>query len=236
MSKGLFVTGTGTDVGKTFVTALIIKKLRQAGINAGYYKAALSGAYERNGELVPGDAEYVCKTADIEKNPRECVSYIYKNAYSPHLAAILEGNHLETDVIINDFNKSINEYEYLTVEGCGGIICPIRYDKNFMLEDIIKLFSLSTIIIADAGLGTINSVVLTVEYMKSHNIKINGIIFNNYHYGSILEENNIKMVEEMTGIKVIAKVNCDADDIDIDIDLLKSLYEDVKEVSDDTAI
>lgn len=55
MAKGLFVTGTGTDVGKTYVTALIVKKLREAGLNAGYYKAALSGAERVDGHLVPGD-------------------------------------------------------------------------------------------------------------------------------------------------------------------------------------
>lgn len=236
MSKGLFITGTGTDVGKTFVTALIIKKLREFGINAGYYKAALSGAEEINGKLIPGDAEYVCKTAKIDKDPSECVSYIYKNPYSPHLAAILEGNHLEKDVIINDFNRSLREFDYLTVEGSGGIVCPIQYDKHIMLEDIIKLFDLPTLIVADAGLGTINSVVLTVEYMRARNIKINGIIFNNYHYGSILEENNIKMVEEITGIKVLAKVDHDSNDIDIDIDILKSLYDEKEEIPDDASI
>ena len=57
MSRALFITATGTDVGKTYVTALIVKLLRDAGIDAGYYKAALSGAEERCGKLVPGDAD-----------------------------------------------------------------------------------------------------------------------------------------------------------------------------------
>ena len=59
MSKGLFITATGTDVGKTYATALLVKKLVQAGLKAGYYKAALSGAEYRDGVLVPGDADYV---------------------------------------------------------------------------------------------------------------------------------------------------------------------------------
>lgn len=70
MSKGIFITATGTDIGKTFVTALIIKKLRQNGINA-------------------GDSEYVCKVSSMENDPKSLVSYIYETQVSPHLAAQL---------------------------------------------------------------------------------------------------------------------------------------------------
>ena len=63
MSKGYFVTATGTDVGKTFVTALLVKKWRDSGIDAGYYKAALSGAELRDGKWVAGDADYVKRIA-----------------------------------------------------------------------------------------------------------------------------------------------------------------------------
>ena len=65
MSKGLFVSATGTDVGKTYVTALLVKKLVQSGLAAGYYKAALSGAECQNGQLVPGDADYVRRVAGL---------------------------------------------------------------------------------------------------------------------------------------------------------------------------
>lgn len=228
MTKGIFITGTGTDIGKTYATALIIKKLREAGYNTGYYKAALSGAEEKDGKLIPGDAEYVCKTAGIDKDPAECVSYIYKNAYSPHLAALLEGNPVEMDVVIDDFKKAAMEYSYLTVEGSGGIVCPIRYDKKIMLEDIVKTLGLPSIIIADAGLGTLNSIVLTVEYMRARGLKVNGIILNNCHTGSLLEENNAKMAEELTGVKILAKIEHGANDIDTDASVLAEAYEDVE--------
>lgn len=227
MTKGVFITGTGTDIGKTYATALIIKKLRESGFNTGYYKAALSGAEERDGRLIPGDAEYVCKTAGIDKDPSECVSYIYKNAYSPHLAALIEGNPVEMDVITEDFKKAASEYDYITVEGSGGIVCPIRYDKKIMLEDIVRTLELPSIIIADAGLGTINSIVLTVEYMRRRSLRVNGIVFNNCHTGSLLEENNAKMVEELTGIKILAKIEHGANDIDADAAALAAAYEEV---------
>ncbi|MGM9936000.1 MAG: dethiobiotin synthase [Candidatus Ornithomonoglobus sp.] len=228
MAKGIFVTGTGTDIGKTYVTALVVKKLRDCGIDAGYYKAALSGAEEENGVLIPGDAKHVCDVAGIDVNPSDCVSYIYKNAYSPHLAALIEGNPVEMEVVKRDFAKAAENYEYITVEGSGGIICPIRYDKKIMLEDIIKELKLPTLLIADAGLGTINSVVLTVFYMRERGMKVNGIIFNSFVDGDTIMEDNVKMVEEMTGIKVIAKVHRNDTELDIDGNILKSMYEEVQ--------
>ena len=165
MSKKIFITATGTDIGKTFITALIVKKLRDAGYNAGYYKAALSGAEITENGLIPGDAYYVNKVANINETMNNLVSYVYKEAVSPHLASKIEGNPVEMNKVVEAFNNALSKYDYLTMEGSGGIVCPIRYDnKKIMLEDIIKELGLSTIIIADAGLGTINYVVLTIEY------------------------------------------------------------------------
>ena len=84
--KGIFITATGTDVGKT----LILKKLREASVNAGYYKAALSGAYRNASKLIPGDAAYVASISGLPVPPEQLVSYIYEPAVSPHLAAELE--------------------------------------------------------------------------------------------------------------------------------------------------
>lgn len=222
MSKGLFISATGTDVGKTYVTALIVKKLRRAGFNAGYYKAALSGA----DCIEDSDAGFVNKTAQIGQEEKSLLSYLYKNAVSPHLAAKLEGNPVEKNVVINDYKAVQEKYDYVTVEGSGGIVCPIRYDDKarYFLEDIIKWLKLPVLLVADAGIGTINSVVLTHEYMQNHGLKLQGIILNNYT-GSIMQNDNIKMIEDMTGQKVLAKIAPNDTDIDIDIEILRSLYE-----------
>ena len=112
MSKGIFITATGTDIGKTFVTALIVKKLRDAGLNAGYYKAALSGAEEQpDGSWLPGDAAYVAKVSGMQEKGEELVSYIYKTAVSPHLAAMREGNPVELDKVKADFAKAQAKYD-----------------------------------------------------------------------------------------------------------------------------
>lgn len=149
MSKGIFVTATGTDVGKTYVTALIVKKLRESGLNAGYYKAALSGA----DCIAESDAGYVNKTADINQEENTLISYLYKNAVSPHLAAEIEGNPVDLEKVKADYEKVCRTYDYVTAEGSGGIICPIRWDdRHILLEDIIRLLGVPAVVIAESGL------------------------------------------------------------------------------------
>lgn len=227
MSKALFITGTGTDIGKTYVAGLIVKKLTDAGKNAAYYKAAMSGNDRReDGTLIPGDALFVQQTAQISQQLEEMCPYIYENAYSPHLASRIEGNPVQMDVVKAGYKNVCDKYDYVTMEGSGGILCPICFDEaKIQLEDVIKELGLSSIIIADAGLGTINSVVLTVEYMKSHELPLKGIIFNNYHPGNVMEDDNIFMCEYMTGLPTLAKVKKGDTELDIDVDVLAGLYE-----------
>ena len=204
MSRGLFVTGTGTDVGKTFVTALLLKKLRES-IDAVYYKAALSGAEMIGGRLTAGDAYHVCRTAGITGEPNDNVSYIYEHPLSPHLAARLEGRPVEAERIRADFDALCAAHEFVVAEGSGGIVCPIRFDeKRIMLTDIIKMLGLDIVIVSTAALGSINSAVLTCEYARSLGIGVRGFILNRYDGSDIMQSDNLRMIEALTGAPVIA--------------------------------
>ena len=227
MSKNIFITGTETDVGKTFVTGLILKKLKESGRSAAYYKAAMSGNERRtDGSLIPGDALYVKNISGIAQPLDTMCPYIYESAVSPHLASRLEGNPVQMDTVQAGFDAVCAEYDYVTMEGSGGILCPICFDeKKIQLEDVIKKLNLSCLIVADAGLGTINSVVLTAEYMRARQIPVKGILFNHFHPGDVMEEDNLRMCEYLTGLKVLACVRDGDTDLDIDADLLASLYE-----------
>lgn len=227
MSKNLFVTGTGTDVGKTYVTGLIVKKLREGGRSAAYYKAAMSGNDRRSdGSLILGDALQVKTMSGIEQPLEEMCPYIYETAVSPHLAAKFEGNPVEMDRVLKNFDQVCDRYEYVTAEGSGGILCPLRFDEQkIQLEDFIKARNLACLMIADAGLGTINAVVLTAEYMNARKIPVKGIIFNHYEPGDPLHEDNKRMCETMTGLKVVACVKDGDTDLDIPFDVLEGLYE-----------
>lgn len=225
MSKSIFISGTGTDVGKTYVSGLIVKKLRGLGINAGYYKPALSGAEYLNDKLMPGDCFRVAERAGLEVDPDKLTSYMFRTPVSPHLAALIEGRTIEPDVISGDFAKFRKKYEYLTVEGCGGIVCPFRYDeKTVMQTDIIKLLDLDLLIVAPSGLGTINSTVITVFYAKEAGLHVRGIILNKYDDNDFIHRDNKKMIEEITKVPVTAFIHANASDIEIDQELLCDLY------------
>lgn len=215
--RGIFITATGTDIGKTYVSALIVKELRDNHINAGYYKPALSGAYVKNGQLISGDAEYVCQISGLTEPYENLVSYIFEPAVSPHLAAqIAPDVEINKGVILEDYNKLCQKYDFMVVEGCGGILCPLNIPKPLssevrhtesnllLLPDIIKLLNLDIIIVADAGLGTLNHVLLTVEYAKRHQIGISGIILNRFDENNFIHQDNKKQIEFLTALPVLA--------------------------------
>ena len=109
MGKALFITGTGTDVGKTYVTGLIVKKLRTAGYRAGYYKAALSGAEpDEHSVLVPGDVRHVQEAAGIPPGGPAAVSYVYREAVSPHLAALWNDRPIDPERVRADFARAMD--------------------------------------------------------------------------------------------------------------------------------
>ncbi len=215
MSKNIFITATGTDIGKTYISALIVKKMREAGFNCGYYKPVLSGVEISDGKLIKSDCNYVIETAKIPTSADDCVTYRWEEAVSPHLAAQRAGERICINKILEDYQKASHKYDYLLVEGAGGITCPlILSDKEkYLLKDLIKELGTNILIAADAGLGTINSILLTVEYAKANGIKIEGIILNNYEPDNFMHQDNLKQVEYLTGIKVIATVERGQKDI-----------------------
>ncbi len=226
MSKNLFITGTGTDVGKTYVTGLILKKLRESGVSAAYYKAAMSGNDRgEDGSLIPGDALYVKGVSGIGQPLEEMCPYIYENAVSPHLASRMEGNPVQIGRVLENFQAVCDKYEYVTMEGSGGILCPVCFDEaKLWLPDVIKACGSGCLLIADSGLGTINDVGLTAFYMREKGIPLKGIIFNHYSPGDRMQEDNLKMCEYLTGVKVVATVRDGDTNLDIPMDTLKSLY------------
>ena len=183
MTKGIFITGTGTDVGKTYVTALLVKKLTESGINTAYYKAAVSGNQREKQGLMPGDAKYVKEISAISQPIETMVPYIYEEAVSPHLAARREGNPVELSVVRQGYEALCQQYDFVIMEGSGGILCPLRWDgrQELWLEDVIKELNLPCLVVADSGLGTINATLLTLEYLNSKHIPAKGVIRSEEH-------------------------------------------------------
>lgn len=229
MVKSLFITATGTDIGKTYISGLIVKKMREYGFNCGYYKPVLSGAVrDESGELVPGDCKFVVDTAGLGCKPMDCLSYCFEEAVSPHLAAKRANVEISDLKIEKDYANLSKSYDYMLLEGAGGITCPLRdaVQKSdlFLLSDLIKMMNQNVLLIADGGLGTINSVLTSVEYIHACGIKIEGIVLNNFDKNNFMHRDNLYMVEKLTGLTVIATVSKGDNDIAIEKDVLERLF------------
>ena len=222
--KGLYILGTGTDVGKTYITALWLKKLRESGHDVAYYKAAVSGAPS----ISESDAGYVKQVAGLSQGDDTLVSYIFDEAVSPHLAARHEGRVIDRTIVNRNFCHVARTHAYTTVEGSGGIICPLHVTDTelYMLEDVVKDLQLPAIVVATAALGTINSTVLTIHYLQSKGIAVKGIIVNQYT-GNSMEVDNCVMMERLTGIPVLDKVGPGETSLHMDVDTMLECYEDI---------
>ena len=226
MTKGIFITATGTDVGKTYVSALLVKKMRDLGYNCGYYKPVLSGTEVINGELVPGDCAYVKGFAGLEEPLINYLSYAFKPAVSPHLASKIENNPIILEKIKTDFDVIKSKYDYVVTEGAGGIVCPMDLStgKPFLIEDIIKALGLDVVVVAPAALGSINSAVTTVEYARHHGINVKGIILNHYDENDFMQKDNKVQIEKLTGVPTIAVVGANDKILNINDDKIKNIF------------
>ena len=220
--KAVFVTGTDTDIGKTYVSALICKSLVKQNLNVGYYKAAISGA----DNIKNSDAGYVKDVAGLKQNYESLLSYLYQDPLSPHLAARIEQRFVDLKKVSEDFHQVAALHDYVLMEGSGGIVCPIVYekDKKILLEDIVKLLCLPVVIVADAGLGTINQTTLCCHYLKSKTIAINGIILNNFDKNKTMHQDNLAMIEDINKVKVIATVASQAAELSMRVGSLSDAF------------
>lgn len=219
--KSLFIVGTDTDVGKTFINGLFTYKLKDSNVIS--YKPVQSGCME-NGKFYICDVEFVnklCKFNDEKK--KDMNTYALGEAVSPHLAAEMDDVKICKEKIIEEYGKLKNKYDYVVVEGAGGCIVPIIRDEYYMC-DLIRDLNISVVVVASTKVGSINHTLLTIEYLKSKNIKINGIVFNGYS-NNFYEDDNIKIILKNSKIDnylVVDKLeSLDIDDIKVYFDKIQ---------------
>ncbi len=196
--NGIFVTGTDTEIGKTFIAGGIAALLKEAGKNVGVMKPISTGGI--------ADAEYLRYSAQVD-DPIELINPItLRYPLAPSVSANLEGKQVDLSVVTEAYTTLKQKYDYMIVEGVGGIAVPIKDD--ILVVDLIKDFALPIIIVADAGLGTINHTLLTVEFARQHDILIAGIVLNQFQSEkvSFAEMTNPTEVERVTQIPVIGVV------------------------------
>ena len=207
-NNAVFVVGTGTDVGKTYVSAVLVNTLKNRGINVGYYKPVSSGNERINGKLIAADAEFVKRFANLEEDSADMISFAFEESASPHFASRRDRNFVNLDVIKKDFESKCGKYEFVIVEGCGGIICPLMLENKMEIwqEDLIATLDLPVIVVADSNLGAINATCLTISYLKSKSMNILGIILNNFDRENKIHQDNCNVIMRKTGINIIENI------------------------------
>ena len=196
--NGIFVTGTDTEIGKTIIAGGLAAILKQSGVNVGVMKPISAGDMT--------DANYLKHAAQVD-DPLHLINPIsLRYPLAPSVSANIEGKHVDILKIGEAYTILQKKYDYLIVEGVGGIAVPINDDKQVV--DLILYLELPIIIVADAGLGTINHTMLTVEYARQQEITILGIVLNMFRSdkASLPELTNPIEIERVTQIPVLGVV------------------------------
>ncbi|WP_421077598.1 dethiobiotin synthase [Methanothermococcus sp. Ax23] len=168
----LFITGTDTGVGKTYVSSILGNILKEKGVNVGYMKPIESGGVE--------DTTTLKNTLNLKDSLNTINPINLKNPLSPNIAFEVENYNISLDEIKNkiknSFNILKNKYDFLIVEGAGGVCVPIK--DNFLMSDLIKFLELPTVVVSRPNLGTINHTILTVEHLRNKGIDVKGVVIN----------------------------------------------------------
>lgn len=188
--KGIFVTGTDTGIGKTIVSAALMCALRGTE-NVCYWKSVQTGIEEDN------DTEMVAKLANCTDDEIHDKGFRLEKPLSPHLSARLADVDITIEKILAF--KKVGDKSFQIVEGAGGILVPLNEED--LIVNLMQVLNLQTVIVSRSGIGTINHTLLTIESLRSHNIKILGVIMN----GKPNLENK-KAIEHYGNVKVLAEM------------------------------
>ncbi|MFH1858325.1 MAG: dethiobiotin synthase [Candidatus Omnitrophota bacterium] len=168
MSKGIFIIGTDTGVGKTVVAAGIAGALHRQGIHVGVMKPISTGSRE--------DARFLMKSI-AANDPVERVNPVHlRLPLAPYAAARRLRKRVDTQKIRRAFRALSKKYAFLVVEGAGGLLVPLQ--RNLLLVDLVKTFRFPALIVARTTLGTLNHTLLTIEALRRRRIPIAGVLLN----------------------------------------------------------
>jgi dethiobiotin synthetase len=203
MAKGLFITGTDTGVGKTYVAAGLVTALRRRGINVGVMKPAETGCSMRSGHLIPRDAQILIRAAGVQDSLALVNPYRFRTSLAPFVAAGLERKKVNMRKIINAYHTLSTRHDFMIVEGAGGIMVPLSLSATYL--DLAESIGIPVLIVARPGLGTINHTLLTVRALRGRNIPIAGIMINyakDWKKG-LAEQTSPELIEQMSNVKIM---------------------------------
>ncbi len=166
MSKGLFIAGTSTEVGKTYVASLIARALVKSGRKVGVYKPAASGCVWRDGQLISEDAEQLWQAAGSPGTLEEVCPQRFEAAVAPHVAAHMEGRQIDRQLLRDGLDVWRERSDVVLVEGAGGLMSPISDDDYN--ADLAREFGYPLVVVAANTLGVINHTLQTLITARNY--------------------------------------------------------------------
>lgn len=175
-SNGYFITGTDTDVGKTYIGCELIRQLCVLQQKIEVRKPAESGcAVDESGQLVPADAKKLWVANNHQQNIERIAAYRFEAALAPHRAARLEGQTLELSDLIDACSLD-DSNSLLFVEGAGGFYSPLA--EGALNADLASALQLPLIIVVNDRIGAVNQALMTIQAIESRHLKVAAVIMN----------------------------------------------------------
>jgi len=199
MPRGFFITGTDTEVGKTFVTASLAAYFRHQGKDVGVFKPMMSGV-QREDPL--SDAYILKEFAQDHHSLIEINPFQFDEPLAPYIAAKRQGEQISLTQLGEAWDQIKNKHHILLIEGAGGLLVPMG--KGYLTVDVARLIGFPLIIVARPGLGTVNHTLLTIEAAQARGLKIAGVILNGLkeRNAGVAEQTNPSIIEEFSGVPV----------------------------------
>jgi dethiobiotin synthetase len=195
--RGVFVTGTGTEVGKTVVAAVIARTHSDAGERVAVFKPAVSGLAD-GGEP---DHALLRRASGSKQADDEIAPYRYDPPVSPHLGAELAGERIEPSLLVDAAHAAAERSDFLVAEGVGGLLVPLTL--GYLVRDLARELALPLVIAASPGLGTINHTLMTVEAARAVGLEVTAVVLTPWPADpSMVESSNREAVERLGAIKV----------------------------------
>lgn len=205
--KGLFITATDTEVGKTVITGALAAALHARGIRVGVVKPVASGGVsDSSGVLLSEDATFLMQAAGLAESQRKLVNPVcLRPALTPAVAARESGVRIDVAQLLAACREMAAQSELVLVEGVGGILAPIW--EKYVVADMMYELGLPGLLVARPNMGTINHTALTAAYAKQHGICLGGIVINQWRpeTAGLLEHSNLEYIEQLTNLPIWGK-------------------------------
>ena len=201
--KSLFVTGTDTDVGKTYVTAGLAVSLRKSGVDVGVMKPFAAGLKQKTG-FKSEDVEILANASETNDPENLINPQFFPIPASPYTAWKNLKIKPKVNSILSSFKELKKIHEMILVEGMGGIMTPIL--KDYFVSDLIKDMKIPSVIVCRTKVGTINHTIMTIKMCEKYRIPLRGIIINDFDSDGYNVKELTRDLKGLTGIPILGSV------------------------------